>query len=394
MHVACVGGGPAGLYLAILLKRADSSLRVTVFERNPSGVTHGWGVVFWDDLLADLRRSDPETASEIEAQAFRWVDQVVDVKGRGVVRGRGTGYSIRRRQLLAILGRRAAECGVDLRYGHPVTDPAGLDADLIVAADGVGSPLRRLQEESFKTAILPGRNRYVWLGTTKVFSSFTFAFVPTEAGWVWFHAYGCDRETSTLIVECGPETWTGLGLDALDRETGLRRLETLFADQLDGHPLMTQSAEGPLPWLTFRRVTNERWHANNVALIGDSAHTTHFSIGSGTRLAMQDAIALSAQLNGGKSIPEALEAYGAERRAEIGAAQDEALFSSRWFETIPRYIDCPPAVFYRLLQERRSTLMPRVPPWLYYRFYQATETIPVLGAARRWARAAKELVGA
>jgi 2-polyprenyl-6-methoxyphenol hydroxylase-like FAD-dependent oxidoreductase len=231
-----------------------------------------------------------------------------------------------------------------------------------------------------------GRNKYIWLGTSKVFDVFTFAFVRTAAGWIWCHAYAFDDDASTFIVECSPETWTGLGFERLGEDETLTLLEQLFASHLDGHPLRVKvRGTGGAPWLNFRTVTNERWHAGNTVLMGDAAHTTHFTIGSGTKLALEDAIALAANLDEGRELEQALDAYERERQVALLPAQTDARFSAQWFEDIPRYVGLDPRQFFALLHERRSPLLPGIPPPLYYRLHQATHDIPALGTLRKWA---------
>jgi len=386
MKVACIGAGPAGLYFSILMKLRDADTQVTVFERNPEGVTHGWGVVFWDDLVADLSANDPQTAKAIVDASFCWTDQVVEVKGGRPAHGGGTGYGICRRTLLDILGRRAAELGVTIRFEREIACPSQLpEADVIVAADGVGSHLRRRHEEEFETRIEPGRNKYVWLATPRVFEAFTFGLVPTPAGWIWFHAYGYSRTMSTFIVECSPQTWKGLGFDTLSADQSLRQLERLFRDHLDGHRLLSHAGgRGSLPWLNFRNLTNGKWHTGNVVLLGDAAHTTHFSIGSGTRLAMQDAIALADNLHRHQDIQAALAAYEGERQFAMLRPQREARLSAAWFENIPRYATLDGQQLFALLLDRRSRLIPLIPPRLYYALYKA-KRIPPIKALYRWA---------
>jgi 2-polyprenyl-6-methoxyphenol hydroxylase-like FAD-dependent oxidoreductase len=382
MKIICGGGGPAGLYFAILMARRGDH-EITVLERNRAGVTYGWGVVFWDDLLEELRAGDPATAHEIEASAFRWNGQLLAVSGHAPVHEPGRGYGIGRRRLLEVLAARASALGVEMRFRSEVGDLSGFDdADLIVAADGAGSRLRRLHEHRFGTGVAVGRNKYIWLGTSKVFDVFTFAFVDTEAGWIWCHAYGFDGDTSTFIVECTPETWTGLGFDRLDDADTIALLERLFASQLDGHPLR---ANGAPRWLEFRTVTNEKWHHGNVVLIGDAAHTTHFTIGSGTKLALEDAVELAAQLQEGEELGSALEAYARERQRALLPVQTDARFSAQWFESVARYAGLRPERFFALLRERRSPLLPRIPPPAYYRLHQATHDVAALRRLRRWA---------
>jgi 2-polyprenyl-6-methoxyphenol hydroxylase-like FAD-dependent oxidoreductase len=382
VKIVCVGGGPAGLYFAILMKERDPDHEIVVLERNPPGVTYGWGVVFWDDLLEQLHAGDPETAHEIGAAAFRWKGQLLAVEGRGRAYEPGRGYGIGRRHLLEILSARARGLGVGVQFQQEVEDLSELaDADLIVASDGAGSRVRELQRDRFGTSVTVGRNKYIWLGTSRVFDTFTFGFVETEAGWIWCHAYGFDRETSTFIVECSPATWTGLGFDRLGDGETLEALERLFASHLNGHPLL---ANGPVRWLNFRTLTNERWHHGNLVVMGDAAHTTHFTIGSGTKLALEDALALAAELSDGASLASALEAYETKRRRALVPVQSDARFSAEWFESISRYASLEPQKLFALLRERRSPLLPRIPPAAYYRLHQATHNVAALRTLRRW----------
>ena len=386
MRIACVGGGPAGLYFAILMKEADRNHEITVLERNPAGVTYGWGVVFWDDLLERLGASSPATARAINANAFRWNGEQLALKGAAPVQEVGHGYGIGRRRLLDLLLERALQLGVQVRFEVEVEELSQLpEADLIVASDGVNSRIRQLHSDRFKTDTRVGRNKYIWLGTSKVFNVFTFAFVRTAAGWIWCHAYGFDDETSTFIVECSPETWSGLGFETLGEADTLVLLEQLFEPHLQGHPLRTKlRTNGPAPWLNFRTLTNERWHHENIVLMGDAAHTTHFTIGSGTKLALEDAIGLAAQLREGTALQPAVEAYEAERQLALRPAQTDARFSAQWFENVPRYAELDPQRCFALLHERRSPLLPRMPPRLYYRLYQATHNVPALRTLRSW----------
>jgi 2-polyprenyl-6-methoxyphenol hydroxylase-like FAD-dependent oxidoreductase len=387
VRIVCVGGGPAGLYFAILMKERYPDHEITVLERNPAGVTYGWGVVFWDDLLDELHSTDRATAREIHASSLRWNGELLTLEGRDPVYVQGHGFGIGRQCLLDLLVGRAVALGVRVQFETDVEDLSQLAAaDLIVGCDGVNSRVRQLHRDHFKTDVRVGRNKYIWLGTSKVFQLFTFAFVETAAGWIWCHAYGFEGDSSTFIVECSPETWTGLGFDRLSEDDTLTLLERLFESQLEGHPLKTKGrANGAAPWLNFRTLTNEKWHHENTVLMGDAAHTTHFTIGSGTKLALEDAIVLAAELNDGAELQPALEAYESRRRIALRSAQSDARFSAHWFESIPRYAALDPARFFALLHERRSPLLPRIPPPLYYRLHQATHEIPPLRKVRKWA---------
>ena len=395
MRISCVGAGPAGLYFAILMKRRDPSHEITVFERDPAGLTYGWGVVFWDDLLAKLHDGDPQSAREISENSFRWKDQVVHVQGRGTAHLGGHGFSTSRQRLLDIFAKRAMDLGVQIQFEREVEGLSQLaDSDLVVACDGVNSSLRRLHGNRFKTDIRVGRNKYIWMGTSKVFDSFTFPFVETDAGWIWFHAYGFSSDTSTCIVECSPETWTGLGFDRLGTDEGIKLLERTFERYLDGHPLMSRVRDpDKSPWLNFWAVTNAVWHHDNVVLMGDAAHTTHFTIGSGTSLAIEDAIGLATKLHQHEDAESALEAYAGERRAALLRPQREARHSARWFESVPRYAALEPPELATLLDHRFSRLLAHMPPRGYLRLYRAARKFAALRRLRRWLGSGRRGVG-
>ncbi|MFE0810440.1 FAD-dependent monooxygenase [Streptomyces sp. NPDC058848] len=372
VKVACVGGGPAGLYLSILLKLQDPSHDIIVHERSPEGSTYGWGVTYWRGLLDRLHEHDPDSARAVEEHSARWHDGVARVGGR-TARHRGDeGFGIGRHRLLEILAARARSLGVRLEHEHEVGADRLPDADLVVAADGVGSAVRTRHAGHFGTEVRAGRNHYIWLGTTKVFDAFTFAFTDTPHGWIWAYGYGYGPEGSTCVVECAPETRTGLGLDRADEAEGLVLLEKLFADVLDGHPLTGRSAAGSgASWLTFRTLTNRTWIRGNLVLLGDAAHTTHYSIGAGTTLALEDAMALARALREPVPLPDALARYERERKAALLPAQSAARYSARWYENLPRYIGLPPQEMFALLGQRHSPLLPYVPPRLYYRIDRA-----------------------
>ncbi|GIE94093.1 FAD-dependent monooxygenase [Paractinoplanes rishiriensis] len=387
MRITCVGGGPAGLYFAVLAKLADPGHEVTVLERNPAGVTYGWGVVFWDDLLDDLFRHDPVSARRISDAAYRWDEYEVRAAGKPVTHLAGYGFSLGRHRLLSLLAERAVELGVDVRYSLSSSAEADIsDADLVVACDGAGSRIRERDAAHFGAEVETGRNKYIWLGTPHVFRTFTFGFERTTAGWIWFHAYPFADGASTFIVECTPETWTGLGLDRLDGPAGADLLGRIFAGHLGGHPLVDQRAGGG--WLNFRRVTNRRWDSGNVALMGDAAHTTHFAIGSGTKLAMQDAMALADAIAGGGDLAAALERYEHRRKAALAPLQKAARASSEWFERMPEYADLPAKRFSYALSNRRG----EYPLWRYLLHVTTQRRVPRTAlrwalSLRRWSRA-------
>jgi anthraniloyl-CoA monooxygenase len=356
VRIAVVGGGPAGLYFALLMKKADPSHQITVLERNAADDTFGWGVVFSDQTLENFRAADAETYDAIVDQFAHWDDIDVHVNGETITSG-GHGFSgIARRTLLQILQRRAESLGVALRFGQDVT---GLDqlpslgfggADLIVAADGVNSIIRRSLEQHLQPSIDVRPARYIWLGTSKRFDAFTFAFVSTEQGVYQAHAYRFDDKQSAFIVECDEASWRAAGFDRLDAAEGIRECERLFAPWLDGHQLLSNASRRESPWLRFVLVRTAHWFHDNVVLVGDAAHTAHFSIGSGTKLAMEDAICLARELSTAPTMQMALQRYELERQTEASRLQNAARNSMEWFENVRRYIHLDPRQFaYSLL---------------------------------------------
>ncbi|MFF6880605.1 FAD-dependent monooxygenase [Streptomyces sp. NPDC012474] len=383
VKVACVGGGPAGLYLSILLKRQDPSHDVTVYERDPEGSTYGWGVTYWRGLLDRLHEQDPESAALLDAGSVRWSDGVAHVRDLTTRHSGDQGHGIGRHRLLEILAARARELGVRLEYERAITAgdlPSG--ADLIVAADGVRSALRTRHSAHFGTRLTPGRNQYVWLGTTKAFDAFTFAFTETSHGWIWCYGYGYGPDRSTCVVECAPETRAGLGLDRVSEADGRALMERLFARVLEGQTLLGRP--GGTPWQTFRTLTNATWSHGNLVLLGDAAHTTHYSIGAGTTLALEDAIALAAALREHPELPRALARYERKRKAALLPVQSAARYSAQWYENLPRYMHLPPERMFALLGQRHSPLLPHVPPQLYYRLDRAAGQLEPLRRFKRW----------
>jgi anthraniloyl-CoA monooxygenase len=374
MRIACLGGGPAGLYFAISMKLRDAAHEIDLFERNQADDTFGWGVVFSDQTVENLMANDPASGAVIRGEFAHWDDIDVHVHGQ-TIRSSGHGFiGIGRKRLLNILQERARELGVRLHFEHEASarleDWTGYD--LVIAADGANSRIRNAYQEHFGVDVEVRRNRFFWFGTERVFDAFTFAFEETEAGWVWAHAYRFDGGLSTFIVEMAPETWAGLGFDQMEQDEAIALCERIFAKYLGGHPLMSNARHlsGPQAWLQFRRIICERWSYRNLILLGDAAHTAHFSIGSGTKLALEDAIKLAEVLNRpGLSREEALAEYREERQVEVLKLQNSARNSTEWFETLGRYLHFEPIQFaYSLLTRSQrvshENLRLRDGPWL------------------------------
>jgi anthraniloyl-CoA monooxygenase len=335
MRVVSIGGGPAGLYFAILMKKADPSHAITVVERNRPDDTFGFGVVFSDATLENFQEADPETHAAITGAFAHWDDIDVHYQGQ-VITSTGHGFSgLARQKLLDILQERCHALGVELIFQTEVGDPAAwlAGADLVVAADGVNSTVRSAYARHFDPAIDWRPNRFVWLGTTFPFRAFTFLFKESEHGLWRVHAYRYDECHATFIVETSEATWRRAGLEGADEAQTVAFCEGLFARELDGHRLLRNRSL----WRQFPTVRNARWSHDRVVLIGDAAHTAHFSIGSGTKLAMEDAIALSRALRAQPDVPAALAAYEVERRPQVEALQRAAQTSLQWFEQTERY---------------------------------------------------------
>jgi anthraniloyl-CoA monooxygenase len=348
MNIGVIGGGPAGLYVAIQMKLRDRSHRITVFERNRRGSTFGWGVVFSDGTLGRLRDADESTYRAITDRFVHWDDIDVYYRDR-VIRSGGHGFcGIARQQLLDILTDRAEGLGVEIRFESEVpADGVVSGVDLVIAADGANSVIRREYAEHFKPDIDVRRCKYVWLGTRKPFDAFTFYFERTESGWYQAHCYPFGGGWSTFIVECLDTTWEADGLDGMSREESIAFCERLFARHLDGHRLISNAdhLRGSSAWLSFPRINCETWHYDRIVLLGDAAATAHFSVGSGTRLAMESAISLAEHLHDDGDIETRLARYEDERRIEVIRLQNAARNSTEWFEQVGLKANLDPEQF-------------------------------------------------
>jgi 2-polyprenyl-6-methoxyphenol hydroxylase-like FAD-dependent oxidoreductase len=383
VKIACVGGGPAGLYLSILMKLRDPEHEVTVFERSKANSTSGWGVTFGLHLKDRLYAEDPESAEQIRASAFCWHDQIAHIRGEQAVAHGGDGYNISRRRLINILTARALALGVRIEYGTEITDLDQLpEADLVALADGVSSKIRTAAG-GFKTETVAGENKYIWLGSDKIFEAFNFLFTQTAHGWIWAHAYGIDAESSTFIVECSARTWTGLGFDTMSTSEALPVLEGLFSEHLDGRRLIGELGDGSTArWLNFKTISNVHWHSGNVVLVGDSARTAHFAIGMGTTLAIEDVMLLADLLHREADLEAALDSYERQRKSQLVATLGEARCSARWLENLDRYAHLTPQKFGVLFYARRSPLIAALPPRLSYLLRQASGKIKAVDAVR------------
>jgi len=401
MRIVCIGGGPAGLYLGLLMKRRHPEHVISVVERNKPYDTFGWGVVFSDAMMSAMRLADPESAAEIEDAFNHWDDIELVFKG---TRQRTTGHGfigIGRKHLLNILQRRCEALGVELVFERDVeSDLEFPDADLIVACDGVNSRIRARYSEQFQPDMVIRPNRYIWLGTKKAFDAFTFDFQRTEHGWFQAHIYKFDAETSTFIVETTEEAYNAHGLGELDQQASIDFCEKIFAETLDGAKLLTNARHlRGSAWLNFSRLICGKWSVFNgkshVVLMGDAAHTAHFAIGSGTKLALDDAIELANQFDrhghGRAGIETVLEAYEEVRRVDVARIQNAARNAMEWFEVVGRrYADTlePPQFFYSMLTRSQrishENLRLRDRTWLegFERWFAARSGIAVKDGER------------
>jgi len=368
MHMGIVGGGPGGLYLAILLKKSDPTRQVRVIERNRADDTFGFGVVFSDETLGNIEAADPETYRAIADHFAHWDDIDIHYGGQ-CLRSTGHGFAgLSRKRLLQLLQARCEALGVILSYETHVQSVAELsDLDVIVAADGLNSAIRTELAEHFKPKVDHRPNRFTWLGTKRQFPAFTFYFKENEHGLWRVHAYNFEDGLSTFIVETTEAAWRAAGMDRASEEETARYCEALFAEELEGHPLLTNRSI----WRQFPTVKNERWYHDNVVLLGDSAHTAHFSIGSGTKLAMEDAIALSVALESESELTDAFAHYQQSRKPNVDSTQRAAQVSLEWFEDTERIFDrLEPAQFAfslltRSLRISHSNLQVRDPGFVH-----------------------------
>ena len=340
MRIVIIGGGPAGLYFAILMKKADPAHQIRIFERNGPDDTFGWGVVFSGKTLANLRAADQESHAEITREFEAW-DNVDVVRGDEKISIHGNSFSgIERLRLLKILQRRAEDLGVEVNYRTEIQDlePLRKDCDLFIGADGVNSTVRVRYAERFNPDLDVRAHRYIWYGTNQLFHGLTLTFRENEAGTFAAHSYKFNKTTSTFIVECDPQTWERAGFATMSDDDTREYVGKVFARDLKGNPLLSNNSK----WINFLLVKNADWLFDNVVLLGDALHTAHFSIGSGTKLAMEDAIALAESFRTTSDVGDALASFTATRRPVIEDYQAAAFESMKWFENAAQYMHLSP----------------------------------------------------
>jgi anthraniloyl-CoA monooxygenase len=355
LRIGIVGGGPGGLYLALLTKKARPGWQIDVYEQNSADDTFGFGVVFSDETLEEFLSRDAESYAAITEAFAYWGDIVIRYKGREIRCG-GNGFAgCSRLALLRILQRRCEQLGVAIHYRHPIEDISQLSGcDVIVGADGINSRIRDMFKDQFKPSLALKSNKFTWLGSTRPLDAFTYFFKQTEHGLICAHTYQYEPGRSTWIMEMSPDTWAAFGFDRLGEDESARRLEQIFADELEGHPLITNRSL----WRSFPRIFCETWWHENIVLLGDAKATAHFSIGSGTKLAMESAIALSDALltHGENSVEAAFRAYDSARRTDVQITQHNADVSLAWFEHMERSNDMKPMQFAMVVMCRAKSI--------------------------------------
>lgn len=342
MKIVILGGGPAGLYCGLLIKKANPAHDITIIERNPAGVTYGWGVVFSDRTLSAFQRADYKTYEQITRSFVIWDTIDIYYRNEKISCGGHIISSIARKHLLSILQQRCAELGITLVFDREIHDLSELgNYDLLIAADGINSLARKTYADHFKPRIENGKARYIWLGANRVLDAFTFIFRENEHGLFQVHAYPFSGTISTFIVECDEVSWLNAGLDTASEEQSLAYCQNLLADHLGNAKLLSNNSK----WISFPTLKTRRWHYNNIVLLGDAIHTAHFSIGSGTKLAMEDAIALAQSLEQHNNLETALNAYELVRKPVVEVFQRAASESQAYFETLKRYLSLEPMPF-------------------------------------------------